>query len=507
MLVGGQKVAHLVEEDESNAVSFASLEKAAIQLNSAQDENRPVCRRCERGGLECTGARDITFVEGTIVNSRRTDKRVPVSTRDREPAKRQLPLSASLTGNEMEIYICHTRKYLRRGGPIDLALQGVQLGDIIKAGTSVASGQIFHKAFLSFALIMFGSQHGKVQIIEQGYAIHGMALRQLNLALSDPNCRARDEVFLSVVTLALLECFVPSGSKNYTKHMIALEGLLELRDPSSRCSPKLSVLYKGVRHMILFASLRTGKPSILARKEWKKFLRAQCSQEELQEQDLFDVLADCTVLIAERDKLLADSVLDLERSTNERDEIKRKTLTLLSHLCAWKKRWDDDGRNSYSETPTVTAGQPTREDSAPFLTTFEFSNAPAATMLMFYNTTLIQVLRVLASLPPPVDILGVRSSQSTQDTSNDAQSTDNLWRLSKDEYHAAERLAALEVCRCIPFDLVQTSRLGSCHSPISGWAITTAWMSLRGNESVEGRWITDLLNTNGGKTFVKGVWE
>ena len=87
MLVGGQKVAHLVEEDESNAVSFASLEKAAIQLNSAQDENRPVCRRCERGGLECTGARDITFVEGTIVKSRRTDKRVPVSTRDREPAQ------------------------------------------------------------------------------------------------------------------------------------------------------------------------------------------------------------------------------------------------------------------------------------------------------------------------------------------------------------------------------------------------------------------------------------
>jgi hypothetical protein len=444
---------------------------------------------------------------GTIVKSRRTNKRVPVSTGDRESAQPQLPLSASLTGNEMEIYICHTRKFLRRGGPIDLALQGVQIGDIIKAGTTIASGQIFHKAFLSFALIMFGSQHGKVQITDQGYAIHGMALRQLNQALSDPNCRARDEVFLSVVTLALLECFVPSGSKHYTKHMIALEGLLELRDPSSRCSPNLSVLYKSVRHMILFASLRTGKPSILAREEWKTFLRAQCSQGELQEQDLFDVLADCTVLIAERDKMLADSALDLERSTNERDEIKRKTLTLLSYLCVWKKRWDDDGRNSYSETPTVTAGLPKREVSFPFLTTFEFSNASAATMLMFYNTTLIHVLRVLASLPPPIDSLGLRSSQSTQDTLQDIRSPDDLWRLSKDAYHAAERLAALEVCRCLPFDLVQTSRLGSCPSPISGWAVTTAWMTLRGIESVEGRWITDILNTYGGNSFVKGVWE
>ena len=126
---------------------------------------------------------------------------VPVSTGDTGSASHQLPLSASLTGNEVEIYICYTQKFIRRGGAIDLALQEVQLADIITAGSATGNGQVFHQAFLSFALVMFGSQHKQSQITDQGYAIHGLALRQLNQALSDLNCRVRDEVFLSPLWL------------------------------------------------------------------------------------------------------------------------------------------------------------------------------------------------------------------------------------------------------------------------------------------------------------------
>jgi hypothetical protein len=209
--------------------------------------------------------------------------------------------------------------------------------------------------------------------------------------------------------------------------------------------------------------------------------------------------------------MLSNWDLDLERSTHQRDKIKRRALDLLTHLRAWKERWDSDGRNSYSETSAASAGQPTIEESwgdgsPPFLTTFEFSNGPAATMLMFYNTTLIYVLRILASLPLPLENIGLHSSQSIQDTLQDAGHLDNLGRLSKDEYLAAERLAALEVCRCVPFDLVQKSCLDSCVSPIGHWAVTTAWMTLRGIESAEGRWMMDLLNTNSREAIAKGLW-
>ncbi|KAF2190115.1 hypothetical protein K469DRAFT_699711 [Zopfia rhizophila CBS 207.26] len=419
-------------------------------------------------------------------------------------------LSALLRGNEHEIYICYTRKHLRRGGPVDLALQEIQLGDIITAGTTTENGRIFHQAVLSFAIIFFGTQHGQAYITNQGYAMHGVALKQLNHVLSDPICYTCDEVILSVVTLAMLECLVPTGPKYYLRHMIGLERLLELRDPSSYCSPKSSELYKSVRHMILFASLRTGKPSILARAEWKTVLRANCSDEELQEQDLYDVLADCTVLVAERDNMLANWELDLERGTHQRDKIKRRALPLLTHLRAWRKRWDSDGRNSYFETSAAFARlQPMQEsrgdDSPHFPTIFEFSNDSAATMLMFYNTTLIYVLQVLASLP--LENFGIHSNQSfIQNTLQDAGYLDDLWKHTKYEYIAAERLAALEVCRCIPYYLVRKSRLDSDSSPVVHWAVTTAWMTLRGNESAEGRWMMDLLNRKSREVIAKGLW-
>lgn len=136
--------------------------------------------------------------------------------------------------------------------------------------------------------------------------MHGVALKHLNQALSDSKCYTRDEVIISVITLALLECFVPTRPKYFLKHKIGLERLLELREPSSYCSLKSSQIHKGVRHMILFASLRTGKPSILARAEWKGPLRVNCSDEDVQAQDLFDILANCTVLIGDRDNMLAN---------------------------------------------------------------------------------------------------------------------------------------------------------------------------------------------------------
>jgi len=232
------------------------------------------------------------------VASRRTVKRTSLSSRcdagDADSAD-QIPLSMSLRGFEIEIYICYSRKHLVRGRPIDLALQEIQLSDITTPGTSTASGQIFPQAALSFALISFGTQYEQAHITTRGTAMYGVELKQLNQELSNSNCYTRDEVILSVTTLALIECVGPTGLKHYLKNMIGLERLLELREPVLYCSPKSCELYKAVRYMILFASLRTGKPSILARAKWKTVLRTNCLDEEMQGLDLFDTWADCTV--------------------------------------------------------------------------------------------------------------------------------------------------------------------------------------------------------------------
>lgn len=476
---------------------------------SPQDETRPICNRCQRAGLQCTGARDTAFIAGTIVKSRRSEKRISVSKKtageDADSALWLLPLSAPLKGNDSEIYICYTRRQLRKGAPIDVALDDMHLHDLAMDQLTTTD-RVFHPTILSFATILFGTQHRQTTITDRGYALHGVALKQLNQALTKSKCYTRDDVLLSVVSLAILECLVPTGQKHYLNHMIGLERLLELRDPWAYCSSRTCELYKSVRHMLIFASLRTGRTSVFARPEWKMVLRASCSNEEIPEQDLFDVLADCTVLVAERDVMLLTWDSRSERNLDRRDSIKQSALVLLTDLHNWKMRWARDGKNAYSETRASFDGLEATQNpvgDSMLSTSFVFSYDPAAIMLMFYNTTLIYVLRILASLPPGDD----SSRPQSPSISPTATSLAGLCELTTtDDFIAAGRLAAIEVCRCIPHYLARSTQCESDASPIVHWAVTTAWMTVGGNESTEGRWMMDLLNTKNGDVIAKALW-
>lgn len=312
--------------------------------------------------------------------------------------------------NKREVFICFARNHLRPNGPIDLGLQDLQIADI-EAMDACAhhtrKNPIFSQAALTFATIYFGTQHKQSSITNEGYAMHGAALKQLNNALSEPRCYSRDEVILSVVTLAMLECVVPTGPRNYLKHMLGLERLLELRGPASLmgCPRRTSELYKGVRQMILFASLCTRRRSILARSEWKTALRANCTSGELQEQDLYDVLADCTVLLAEGEQTMASIRTDFGNVNLEQHVLRHKALALLTRLRAWKARWDTDEANAYleedGELSSWDSSRPsgTNEYSSAFATVVRFASDSAARMLMLYNTTLIYVLQVLVVMP------------------------------------------------------------------------------------------------------------
>lgn len=419
-------------------------------------------------------------------------------------AGHQIAVHLPLKVNETELCLCYTLRYIR-GGPVDIALQTTLLTDLVTAETTLSSGQVFHQTALSFANIFFGTEHGEARIVRNGYVIRGRALKQLNQALSDSECYKRDEVILSVITLALTECFVPTGSKEYLKHMIGLERLLELRGPGSNCSSKTSVIQKGSRYMILFASLVTRKPSILARQEWKTVLRAKCSEEEVQEQDLFDVLADCTVLFADRDTMMATWKLDVEKDARQRDGIYRMALTLLAQLCVWRERWSSHGRNSCSECSAAslevysTEASSVDESNISF-TVLTFSNKLAATMLMFYNTALIYVFRVLASLPGEKPDTSSNQTPSQHEPHDEEHANDH-WEQLKSDYVRGERSAALEICRCIPY-LVRNTHFSS---RVFHLAVATVSTTLCGDESVEAEWMRHILNTKGRESMAKGL--
>jgi hypothetical protein len=377
-----------------------------------------------------------------------------------------------MKGFEIQICICYTRKYLLRGGPIDLASQDLQLSDIYTAADTADNTHLLHHAILTLAITFFGAQHRSSSIQTRGYIMHGKILKQLNATLSDPHCYLRDDVLLSVVTLALLECFVPTGRKYYLKHMSGLEKLLELRGPGMHRERKAMGIFKGVRRMVIFAALSKRKESILAREEWKWIKGTDCTGDEMEEQFLLNALADCTVVIAEHDKVVGNSKSDIEDSAYQRDEVTRRALSLLEQLHLWKKRWDTEERNSHLEIPEYAIEGPHESVT----TTLNFANSSASIMFMLYNTALIYVFRILASLDGHPG--------------------------AKLEEHSA----ALEICRCIPYHSSQKSRLDSGSMTVASLAVRTAWKTLDGSGSPGGRWIIDVLQAESSEVFARGIW-
>jgi hypothetical protein len=349
----------------------------------------------------------------------------------------------------MQTYICYTHKHLFRGGPIDLALQELQLSDRYSTGESTGHTQLLRQAILSLAMGFFGSQHQQSAVLDRGYAMHGVTLRQLNHTLSNPKCYLHDDVLLSVLTLTLLEIFTPTGREHYLKHISGLEKLYELRGPTAYYSPQSIQIYKSVRLMIILASLSSRKGSILAGQEWKDFLRNNSRDNKLEEQYLFNVLADCSVVFEEHDQVMVDGELEIEDGAYQRDEVTRKALDLLEQLQLWKERWDSE-RPNFSETvDTSYRLQPMQgtcdRNVASFATIFTFTKTSTATLLMLYNATLIFVLRVLSSLS--LENLGLSPDEYSPALLLEASRGLKSLQGVKGEYAAAERSAALEICR------------------------------------------------------------
>ncbi|CZR70000.1 uncharacterized protein PAC_19901 [Phialocephala subalpina] len=485
------------------------------------DEEQPICLRCRKSGLECDGPRrTTTFIVGKVIKSRRSTKAIA---RDSDTELSSCPshiLRVSfLSSNEFEVYICYALKHLRRGGTIELTTRTIKPTDIVPARTvaTIHRGHISHQAILSFAAIFFGTQHRQPEITRTGFAAYGLVLQRLNEALSDPAYNTKDDLIYAVVTLGILELFC-TGSGNHLKHMAGLERLFALRDHSLPISYESAEMYRSLRQMIIFAALRSRKPSILARLEWKKQLREHIdSPDELQKQELFDVLADCTVVVSARDRILGESNITPEISTHELDKLKQDTLSLLAQLSSWKKRWDSDEKHKIAETPLPhnqlnTIPTDPGEVSLPFTTNLEYTTESVAIAMLLYNISLIHVLQILALLTsPPPEHLPSESQSTSPPTTPPLQSPltsddrflhdpphfPNVWshpppsnKPPPHPYLSAQENPILDICRSISYHLSDPQ---SAASSVFHWATATVWIKVRGEESVVGRWVWSLL--------------
>ncbi|KAH7364166.1 hypothetical protein BKA65DRAFT_490606 [Rhexocercosporidium sp. MPI-PUGE-AT-0058] len=486
------------------------------------DEEHPTCLRCRKSGLECDGPkRATTFIVGKVIKSRRSTKdgsKDPDT--DLSFCHSHIPQVALLGSSQSEVYICFALKHLRRGGTIELTTRTIQSTDIVpaRAPATIHHGHISHQAILSFAAIFFGTQHRQAEITRMGFALYGMVLQRLNEALSDPVYNTKDDLIYAVVTLGILETFVSTGAGNHLKHMAGLERLFALRDHSIPISYDSAEMYRSLRQMIIFAALRSKKASILARPEWKKQLREQIdSPDELQKQELFDVLADCTVLLSARGQILSGSDVSSQMIFDRFGKLKEDALSLLAQLSSWKERWDSDTRHHPTRTP-LPRNQPLQRETdpqehlLPFTTNLEYPSEAIAITTMLYNISLIHVLQVLALLTSPPESQPYYSPPTTpplqpsltSDAGNflrDPPHFPNMWldsysptstqqQQELNPFIVAQSAPIVDICRSISYHLSDPQRATSSNLY---WGVATVWIKVGGEESAVGRWVWRML--------------
>ncbi|KAI4662299.1 uncharacterized protein J4E79_004588 [Alternaria viburni] len=421
--------------------------------------------RCEKAGFKCDGPQSIVFVQGKIVKSRRSQKlkskaadppvttvwkrqEVEESTSESPEHRFDLP-EIRPKFNDKEVCICYARRHLLPNGPIDLGLQELQPSDIVTDNYAVrgASSPLFVQAALSFATLFFGAQHHQSGILAEGYAIHGVALKRLNQALSQPERRMHDDVIVSVILLAMLELFMPTGPRNWLKHMLGMEQLLALRDPAS----------------LVHASFRT----------------------------------------LELYKAASDELFKLQHASGlsyiqRRQEMQCKADGTLVFLRAWKRRWDSNEENVHIEEECL---DPTSTQISPRII-YRFMSDSVARMLMLYNTALIYTLRVMATL-------GSKTNGTQHIPSDHIQGGTGADVMTESSYYPVIRTAGLDIARCITDYLQHKRARGETDfvSPMVQWAVITAGQALGGEESPDGKWMVSLLKGDAMYTIAKRAWE
>ncbi|KAL5118084.1 hypothetical protein ACEQ8H_004073 [Pleosporales sp. CAS-2024a] len=383
-----------------------------------------------------------------------------------------------------------TRAHIAQGGPVDMMMGELLSKDLqqVEANSTTACRTAHLRCVQSFATLFFGTMHKQPEITQRGYIQHGAALQKLNKALDEPRCYLYDEVINAVMTLAMQETLMPTGPNLFLKHMEGLEKLVALRDPNAHYTPKTVTLYQCQRHMLLYAALLAGKPCILAKPEWKCFFHRHCanSQEE-QEQQLYNILADCSVLASERDAKLSTTVNGEHGAARRCEGIRRKALGLCEHLKHWKRRWASDPTNTFIEVALQPQQNQHELDAltATRRTGFVFANLQSARTLMLYNVALMYSLNILMSLPP------------------DPQQQEE----SRTVWVQVAHSVILDLCRILP-PSVNTPWQREIHSSaIAYWAIQSARAILLKDESTDATWLSNLLDRRNGYTLAGSMEE
>ncbi|CAO2653382.1 Nn.00g027930.m01.CDS01 [Neocucurbitaria sp. VM-36] len=331
--------------------------------------------------------------------------------------------------------------------------------DLYQGATSNTSNpglDLLRRAILSLSVTFFGSQHRQDRITHQGYHQYGEVLRQLNHHLTQPEQQLTNETLLTALSCTLLEVFLPTGPTNFLKHQRGIEAIMELRGPPTESEGTTATIFRGLRILSIVSALAESRSSIWAKKEWKQAPPAQNTEAGMLQHQIFDVLADCTNLISQRDALLATGA-----AAKSYEPLSSEVEHLLGDLEGLYPRWEELNRSQLSKIKDLS--KPAKE--------LGVTDHVSATAYMLYYTVYLCILQIKHSLSPSPDYVALRNA------------------------------AAMKIARCLELKEYEMREGAPQSNTITFVATKVAWQALGGFNTVEGRRLAQVV-----RSAVNGVF-
>lgn len=313
---------------------------------------------------------------------------------------------------------------------------------------------------MSLAITFFGSQHHQTAIQSKGYQQYGLVLRQLNMHLTQPGLQTADETILTALTCMLLEIFLPTGPKNYLKHMQGIEIMLGIRGPPRLpMSDNTIKLFHGLRLLSVIGGLAMARPCIYSQNHWKQLPFLHTDEAGQLKHRILSILADCTRLRNQRDAAIASK--DEETCAS----LIKETQSAFAEVHVIRTEW-----YAFNERQKNESSFDVRQDSL-------IATPESASVFMLYNTAYICLLDILDAFEP------------------------------SGHYASLRHAAAVKILGCLQLESINNREGPAEQNTIAFAATKVAWQALGGFSSSEGRKMSRVIKSTRNNVFAIGAWE
>lgn len=129
--------------------------------------------------------------------------------------------------------------------------------------------KLLDNAVRSVTLAHFGRLHGSERFLQEAQPWYGRTLRQLSLALSDPEAGMAPETLAATILLSFYEMFASTSNASWIQHAGGAGALMRARGPDVHRFGFDREMFIAYRHTVIIEACQRDEPCFLAEPAWR----------------------------------------------------------------------------------------------------------------------------------------------------------------------------------------------------------------------------------------------